>query len=83
MSTNDTSTALTQLRKVIESLQKEEMAQLKKSSGDELKQIVAIAREHSLTSEHIAFSLKAKVPRVKKIHVPKKKSSHRLRLIPK
>jgi len=72
MSALETSTALTQLRKVIASLQKEEMAQLQKSSGDALKQIVTIAREHSLTSEHIAFALKSKVPREKKIRVPKK-----------
>ena len=68
----ETSTALTQLRKVIASLQKEEMAQLQKSSGDALKQIVTIAREHSLTSEHIALALKTRVPREKKIRVPKK-----------
>jgi len=72
MSAHETSTALTQLRKVIASLQKEEMSQLQKSSGDALKQIVTIAREHALTSEHIAFALKAKVPREKKIRVPKK-----------
>jgi hypothetical protein len=72
MSALETSTALTQLRKVIASLQKEEMAQLQKSSGDALKQIVTIAREHSLTSEHIAFALKSRVPREKKIRVPKK-----------
>jgi len=72
MSAIETSNALTQLRKVIASLQKEEMAQLQKSSGDALKQIVTIAREHSLTSEHIAFALKAKVPREKKVRVPKK-----------
>ena len=72
MSALETSTALTQLRKVIASLQKEEMAQLQKSSGDALKQIVTIAREHSLTSEHIALALKTRVPREKKIRVPKK-----------
>ena len=42
------------------------------SQIDALKQIVTIAREHSLTSEHIAFALKSKVPREKKIRVLKK-----------
>ena len=83
MSTNDTSTALTQLRKVIASLQKEEMAQLQKSSGDALKQIVTIAREHSLTSEHIAFALKTRVPREKKIRVPKKNKFTQIATEPK
>jgi hypothetical protein len=57
MSALETSTALTQLRKVIASLQREEMSQLYKSSGDALKQILTIAREHSLTSEHISWRL--------------------------
>lgn len=73
MSTNDTSTALTQLRKVIASLQKEEMSQLQKSSGDALKQIVTIAREHSLTSEHIKFALSARKPKEPRLNrVPRK-----------
>jgi hypothetical protein len=61
MSVLETSTALTLLSKVIASLQKEEMAQLQKSSGDALKQIVTVAREHSLTSDHIGvgFALKS------------------------
>jgi NTP pyrophosphatase (non-canonical NTP hydrolase) len=62
----------TELGECHASLQKEEMAQLQKSSGDALKQIVTIAREHSLTSEHIALALKTRVPREKKIRVPKK-----------
>jgi hypothetical protein len=73
MKQNDTGTTLTKLRKMIESMQKEEMVQVQHMNADALAQIVAIAKQHQLNAEHIAFALSLKEPRVKKEHrVPRK-----------
>ena len=78
MKHNDTGITLVKLRKMIESLQKEEMVQIQHMNADALAQIVAIAKQNQLTAEHIAFALSVKEPRVKKeprIQRKNKKSS--------
>ena len=72
MSPTASRTTLSKLRSMIESLQKEEMIQIQSSNSEALSQIVSIARQHSLNSEHIAYALNMKQPRVKKIRVPRK-----------
>ena len=70
---NDTSSSLIQLRKLIQSLQKQESEQIQQLHGDALKQIVTIARENDLTIEHIKIALSAREPKAEKIvRVPKK-----------
>jgi hypothetical protein len=79
MTQSDTGTTLVKLRKMIESMQKEEMLQIQSTHSDALAQIVAIAKQNQLNADHIAFALSVKEPRVNKEHrVPrknKKKSS--------
>lgn len=72
MKHNDTGTTLTKLRKMIESLQKEEMVQIQHMNADALAQIVSIAKQNQLTAEHIAFALSVRQPREKKVRVPRK-----------
>ena len=72
MKHNDTGTTLTKLRRMIESLQKEEMVQIQHMNADALAQIVAIAKQNQLTAEHIAFALSVRQPRERKIRVPRK-----------
>ena len=72
MSPTESRTTLSKLRKMIESLQKEEMIQIQSSNSEALSQIVSIARQHSLNSEHIAYALNVKQPRIKKVRVPRK-----------
>ena len=70
---NDTSSSLIQLRKLIQSLQKQESEQIQQTHGDALKQIVTIARENDLSIDHIKIALSARVPKTdRKIRVPKK-----------
>ena len=69
---NESSSTLTKLRKVIQSLQKEEMIHMQRLHGDALKQIVAIARGSGLTLEHIEFALKEREPKDKASNVPRK-----------
>jgi hypothetical protein len=53
----ETTSSLTQLRKLIQSLQKQESEQIQQMHGDSLKQIVTIARENDLSIEHIKEAL--------------------------
>jgi hypothetical protein len=70
---NDTSSSLIQLRKLIQSLQKQESEQIQQMHGDALKQIVSIARENDLSIDHIKIALSARVQKTdRKIRVPKK-----------
>ncbi len=69
---NESSSTLNKLRKVIQSLQKEEMIHMQRLHGDALKKIVAIARENGLTLEHIECALKGREPKNKASNVPKK-----------
>jgi hypothetical protein len=72
MTQTESRNTLLKLRKMIESLQKEEMIQIQSSNAEALSQIVSIARQHSLNAEHIAYALNLKQPRIKKIRVPRK-----------
>ena len=73
MTQSDTGTTLVKLRKMIESMQKEEMVQVQRMNADALAQIVSIAKQNQLNAEHIAFALSVKEPRVKKeLRVPRK-----------
>ena len=78
MTQSETGTTLVKLRKMIESMQKEEMRQIQSTHSDALAQIVSIAKHHQLNAEHIAFALSVKEPRIKKeprIQRKNKKSS--------
>ncbi len=59
----ETTSSLTQLRKLIQSLQKQESEQIQQMHGESLKQIVTIAKENDLTIEHIKEALSARQPR--------------------
>ena len=72
MTQSETGTTLVKLRKMIESMQKEEMVQVQRMNADALAQIVAIAKQHQLNAEHIAFALSVRQPREKKVRVPRK-----------
>ena len=73
MTQSETGTTLVKLRKMIESMQKEEMVQVQRMNADALAQIVSIAKQNQLNAEHIAFALSVKEPRVKKeLRVPRK-----------
>jgi hypothetical protein len=70
---NDTSSSLTQLRKLIQSLQKQESEQIQQLHGDALKQIVSIARENDLSIDHIKIALSARQPKTDRtLRLPKK-----------
>jgi hypothetical protein len=70
---NDTSSSLIQLRKLIQSLQKQESEQIQQLHGDVLKQIVTIARENDLSIDHIKVALSARQPKAgRTIRVPKR-----------
>ena len=66
MTQSDTGTTLTKLRRMIESMQKEEMVKVQRMNSDALAQIVSIAKQNQLNAEHIVFALSVKEPRVKK-----------------
>jgi TusA-related sulfurtransferase len=72
MTQSDTGTTLVKLRKMIESMQKEEMRQIQSTHADALSQIVSIAKQNQLNAEHIAFALSVRQPKEKKIRVPRK-----------
>ena len=72
MTQNDSPSTSLKLRKMIESLQKEEMRQIQSSNADALAQIVSIARQNNLKADHIAFALSIRQPREKKVRVPRK-----------
>ena len=72
MTQSDTGTTLVKLRKMIESMQKEEMRQIQSTHSDALAQIVSIAKQHQLNAENIAFALSVRQPREKKVRVPRK-----------
>jgi hypothetical protein len=72
MTQSETGTTLVKLRKMIESMQKEEMRQIQSTQSDALAQIVSIAKQHQLNAEHIAFALSVRQPREKKVRVPRK-----------
>ena len=73
MTQSETGTTMVKLRKMIESMQKEEMRQIQSTHSDALAQIVSIAKQNQLNAEHIAFALSVKEPRVKKeLRVPRK-----------
>lgn len=75
---NDTSSSLIQLRKLIQSLQKQESEQIQQMHGDALKQIVAIARDNDLSIDHIKIALSARVPKTDRtIRVPRKNKRHK------
>jgi hypothetical protein len=46
---------LDKICKMIQALQREEMVQMQRTHSDALGQIVAVARQHDLTAEHITF----------------------------
>ena len=72
MTQTDTAATLNKLRKMIQTLQREEMVQMQRTHSDALAQIVSIARQHDLTAEHITFALNVRQPKEKKIRVPRK-----------
>ena len=72
MTQSDTGTTLTKLRRMIESMQKEEMRQIQSTHADALSQIVSIAKQNQLNAEQIAFALSVRQPKEKKIRVPRK-----------
>ena len=72
MSQTDTGATLNKLRKMIQTLQREEMVQMQRTHSDALAQIVSIARQYDLTAEHITFALSVRQPKEKKIRVPRK-----------
>jgi hypothetical protein len=75
---NDTSSSLIQLRKLIQSLQKQESEQIQQMHGDALKQIVAIARDNDLSIEHIKVALSARQPKTDRtIRVPRKNKKNK------
>ena len=76
MTQNDSPSTLLKLRKMIESLQKEEMRQIQSSNADALAQIVSIARQNNLKADHIAFALSVRQPREKKVRVPRKNNKN-------
>lgn len=70
---NDTTSSLNQLRKLIQSLQKQESEQIQQVHGDALRQIVAIARDADLSIDHIKIALSARQPKAERtIRVPRK-----------
>ena len=72
MTQSETGSTLVKLRKMIESMQKEEMRQIQSTHSDALAQIVSIAKQNQLNAEHIAFALSVRQPREKKVRVPRK-----------
>jgi deoxyribodipyrimidine photolyase len=75
---NDTSSSLIQLRKLIQSLQKQESEQIQQMHGDALKQIVTIARDNDLSIDHIKIALSVRVPKTDRaIRVPRKNKRHK------
>jgi hypothetical protein len=72
MTQTDTGATLNKLRKMIQTLQREEMVQMQRTHSDALGQIVSIARQHDLTAEHITFALNVRQPKEKKIRVLRK-----------
>ncbi len=72
MTQTDTGATLNKLRKMIQTLKREEMVQMQRTHSDALAQIVSIARQHDLTAEHITFALSVRQPKEKKIRVPRK-----------
>jgi hypothetical protein len=75
---NDTSSSLIQLRKLIQSLQKQESEQIQQLHGDALKQIVAIARDNDLSIDHIKIALSARQPKADRtLRLPKKNKRHK------
>ncbi len=72
MTQTDSGATLNKLRKMIQALQREEMVQMQRTHSDALRQIVAIARQHDLTAEHITFALNVRQPKEKKIRGPRK-----------
>ena len=75
---NDTSSSLIQLRKLIQSLQKQESEQIQQMHGDALKQIVTIARDNDLSIDHIKVALSARQPKTDRtLRLPKKNKRHK------
>lgn len=75
---NDTSSSLIQLRKLIQSLQKQESEQIQQLHGDALKQIVSIARDNDLNIDHIKIALSARQPKADRtIRIPRKNKKHK------
>ena len=75
---NDTSSSLIQLRKLIQSLQKQESEQIQQMHGDALKQIVAIARDNDLSIDHIKTALSARQPKTDRtLRLQKKNKRHK------
>ena len=71
MTQTDTGATLNKLRKMIQTLQREEMVQIQRTHSDVLAQITSLARQHDLTAEHISFALSVRQPK-EKIRVPRK-----------
>ena len=71
MTQTDTGATLNKLRKMIQTLQREEMVQIQRAHSDVLAQITSLARQHDLTAEHISFALSVRQPK-EKIRVPRK-----------
>ena len=75
MSATDKSGAIRNFRKVIDSMEREEMTMVMGVYGDALIQIVDIAKENNLTIKHIEHAMNMKEPKEKKVHVPRKKKT--------
>ena len=63
MTQTDTGATLNKLRKMIQTLQREEMVQIQRAHSDVLAQITSLARQHDLTAEHISFALSVRQPK--------------------
>ena len=74
MTQTDTGATLNKLRKMIQTLQREEMIPIQRTHSDVLAQITSLARQHDLTAEHISFALSVRQPK-EKIRVQKNKRS--------
>lgn len=71
MTQTDTGATLNKLRKMIQTLQREEMIPIQRTHSDVLAQITSLARQHDLAAEHISFALSVRQPE-HKIRVPRK-----------
>ena len=76
MSTSDKTSAIRNFRKVIDSMEREEMSMVMGVYGDALRQIVVIAKENNLSVKHIEHALNMKEPKEKKVRVPRRKKNN-------
>ena len=75
MSATDKSSAIRNFRKVIDSMEREEMTMVMGVYGDALKQIVGIVKENNLSLRHIEHALSMKEPKENKVRIPRKRKN--------